>query len=95
MLDWHYQYVIYDEGGPFLIRQHASALLNAIYSGTTVDAVPILGEKIAMCSCKWFYEATKLGITEVFIVCKTFLFIHFGGGDFAVNNIITKITTDE
>ncbi|XP_073843572.1 RNA polymerase II-associated protein 1 [Musca autumnalis] len=67
MLDWHYNHVTYEEGGPFLIRQHAAALLATIASinspvGSEVTA--LLGDILHDCSCNWFHKATRFGVKE-------------------------------
>lgn len=65
LLGWHYQHVIYGEGGPMLIRQHAAALLNAIGSSrVTLDVKSSLEGLFLMCCCKWFHEAGKEDIKE-------------------------------
>ncbi|XP_011296625.2 RNA polymerase II-associated protein 1 [Musca domestica] len=67
MLDWHYNHVTYEEGGPFLIRQHAAALLATIASingpvGCEVTA--LLGDILHDCSCNWFHKAMRFGVKE-------------------------------
>ncbi|XP_065360117.1 RNA polymerase II-associated protein 1 [Calliphora vicina] len=67
MLDWHYNHVIYEEGGPFLIRQHAASLLTTISSinspvGSEVTA--LLGDILHDCCCNWFYKAMRNGVKE-------------------------------
>ncbi|KAM7358732.1 RNA polymerase II-associated protein 1 [Cochliomyia hominivorax] len=67
MLDWHYNHVIYEEGGPFLIRQHAASLLTTISSinspvGSEVTA--LLGDILHDCCCNWFYKAKRYGVKE-------------------------------
>lgn len=68
MLDWHYNHVIYEEGGPFLIRQHAASLLSTISSingaaGSEVAA--LVGDTLHDCCCNWFYKAMRNGVKEV------------------------------
>ncbi|XP_023294123.2 RNA polymerase II-associated protein 1 [Lucilia cuprina] len=67
MIDWHYNHVIYEEGGPFLIRQHAASLLTTISSisspvGSEVTA--LLGDILHDCCCNWFYKAMRNGVKE-------------------------------
>lgn len=68
MLDWHYNHVTYEEGGPFLIRQHAAAVLAAISSiGSPVgsEVTVLLGDILHDCCCNWFHKATRFGVKEV------------------------------
>ncbi|XP_061386272.1 RNA polymerase II-associated protein 1 [Musca vetustissima] len=67
MLDWHYNHVTYEEGGPFLIRQHAAALMTTIASinspvGSEVTA--LLGDILHDCCCNWFHKANRYGVKE-------------------------------
>ncbi|XP_037939510.1 uncharacterized protein LOC119672520 [Teleopsis dalmanni] len=65
MLHWHFNHVTYEEGGSFLIRQHATALLATITSGpSNQEAHDVLSETLLNCCCKWFHRATIHGIKE-------------------------------
>ncbi|XP_055842449.1 RNA polymerase II-associated protein 1 [Episyrphus balteatus] len=65
MLEWHYHNVVYEGGGPYLIRQHAAALLCAISSGPNgFEVSSLLGSSLVDCCCNWFHKATKFGIEE-------------------------------
>ncbi|XP_041761157.1 RNA polymerase II-associated protein 1 [Anopheles merus] len=70
LLQWHYQHLIFDESGPFIIRQHAVALLALIGPGLQRDAVcsrgdaSSLGEKLFACCSKWFTAAERNGANE-------------------------------
>uniref|UniRef100_A0A182PGT8 RNA polymerase II-associated protein 1 n=1 Tax=Anopheles epiroticus TaxID=199890 RepID=A0A182PGT8_9DIPT len=76
LLEWHYQHLIFNESGPYIIRQHAIALLALIGPGlqrTAEDAVAAaaaaaahrpLGEKLLACCSKWFTEAERTGANE-------------------------------
>lgn len=68
MLEWHYNHVVYEEGGPFLIRQHAASLLETISSinspvGSEITA--LLADILHDCCCNWFYKAMRFGVKEV------------------------------
>ncbi|XP_055910771.1 RNA polymerase II-associated protein 1 [Eupeodes corollae] len=65
MLEWHYHHVVYERGGPYLIRQHAAALLCAISSGPNgYEVSSVLGSSLVDCSSNWFHKATKCGVEE-------------------------------
>ncbi|XP_013115843.2 RNA polymerase II-associated protein 1 isoform X1 [Stomoxys calcitrans] len=67
MLDWHFNHVIYEEGGPFLIRQHAAAVLATIASISSPvgsEVTTLLGDILHDCSCNWFHKATRFGVKE-------------------------------
>ncbi|XP_055384358.1 RNA polymerase II-associated protein 1 [Condylostylus longicornis] len=64
MLEWHYQHAQYEAEGPFLIRQHASALLAAVMSRPSYEAKDSLTDIIVMCCSKWFYTAKQSGIKD-------------------------------
>uniref|UniRef100_A0A182N5V9 RPAP1/MINIYO-like TPR repeats domain-containing protein n=1 Tax=Anopheles dirus TaxID=7168 RepID=A0A182N5V9_9DIPT len=74
LLEWHYQHLIFDEDGPFIIRQHAVALLALIGPGLQRDpgAAPAssplqrqLVDKLFVCFSKWFTAAERNGANEV------------------------------
>ncbi|XP_053660448.1 RNA polymerase II-associated protein 1 [Anopheles marshallii] len=71
LVEWHYQHLIFAEDGPFIIRQHAVALLALIGSGLQQDAdaascgaASALCEKLFACSSKWFTVAERSGANE-------------------------------
>uniref|UniRef100_A0A182VWJ8 RNA polymerase II-associated protein 1 n=1 Tax=Anopheles minimus TaxID=112268 RepID=A0A182VWJ8_9DIPT len=77
LLEWHYQHLIFTEDGPFIIRQHAVALLALIGAGLQqqqqqqqdADAASscgasALGEKLFACCSKWFTAAERNGANE-------------------------------
>uniref|UniRef100_A0A182MCV1 RPAP1/MINIYO-like TPR repeats domain-containing protein n=1 Tax=Anopheles culicifacies TaxID=139723 RepID=A0A182MCV1_9DIPT len=71
LLEWHYQHLIFAEDGPFIIRQHAVALLALIGAGLQQDAdaasscgASALGEKLLVCCSKWFTAAERNGANE-------------------------------
>ncbi|XP_067646737.1 RNA polymerase II-associated protein 1 [Eurosta solidaginis] len=65
MLQWHYNYLKFEVGGPYLIRQHASALLMAIScEPSNAKSTPVSNEILNKCCCAWFYRATRSDITE-------------------------------
>lgn len=65
MLQWHCNYLKFEMGSPYLLRQHASALLMAISSGP-YSAKPnrMLSETLNKCCSAWFYRATRSDVTE-------------------------------
>ncbi|XP_058447793.1 RNA polymerase II-associated protein 1 [Malaya genurostris] len=72
LIEWHYQHLSMDEGGPFIIRQHAASLLALIdcdYLQAAAAAVaagftPQNCDRLFACFCKWFNAATKHGLEE-------------------------------
>ncbi|XP_053953589.1 RNA polymerase II-associated protein 1 isoform X1 [Anastrepha ludens] len=65
MLQWHCNYLKFEVGGPYLIRQHASALLMAISSEPcSAKSNRILSEMLNKCCCAWYYRATRSDVTE-------------------------------
>ncbi|XP_052891202.1 RNA polymerase II-associated protein 1 [Anopheles moucheti] len=71
LLEWHYQHLIFAVDGPFIIRQHAVALLALIGPGLQQDAdaascgaASALCEKLFACSSKWFTVAERSGANE-------------------------------
>uniref|UniRef100_A0A1A9ZVS9 RNA polymerase II-associated protein 1 N-terminal domain-containing protein n=1 Tax=Glossina pallidipes TaxID=7398 RepID=A0A1A9ZVS9_GLOPL len=67
MLEWHFNHLIYEEGGPYLIRQHAAAIFMCIASTTGPvgrEAITLLTDVLHDCSCKWFHTATRVGMME-------------------------------
>ncbi|KAL9929060.1 RNA polymerase II-associated protein 1 [Glossina fuscipes fuscipes] len=67
MLEWHYNHLIYEEGGPYLIRQHAAAIFVCVASITGPvgrEAISSLIDVLHDCSCKWFHTAIRAGVLE-------------------------------
>ncbi|XP_053670534.1 uncharacterized protein LOC128720859 [Anopheles nili] len=74
LLEWHYQHLIFAEDGPFIIRQHAVALLALIGHGLQRDATAPGGaaaqlqhqlcDKLFACFSKWFTAAQRDGANE-------------------------------
>ncbi|XP_075159496.1 RNA polymerase II-associated protein 1 [Haematobia irritans] len=67
MLDWHYNHLIYEKGGPFLIRQHAAAVfatISSISSPVGFEITSLLGDILHDCACNWYYKATRVGVKE-------------------------------
>uniref|UniRef100_A0A182QYA5 RNA polymerase II-associated protein 1 C-terminal domain-containing protein n=1 Tax=Anopheles farauti TaxID=69004 RepID=A0A182QYA5_9DIPT len=78
LLEWHYQHLIFDEDGPFIIRQHAVALLALIGPGLQREIAAAGGpgggapnalhrqlvEKLFACFSKWFTAAERNGANE-------------------------------
>ncbi|XP_036338126.1 RNA polymerase II-associated protein 1 [Rhagoletis pomonella] len=65
LLQWHCNYLKFEVGSPYLIRQHASALLMAISSEPcSAKSNHILSETLNKCCCAWFYRATRSDVTE-------------------------------
>uniref|UniRef100_A0A1A9WBV2 RNA polymerase II-associated protein 1 C-terminal domain-containing protein n=1 Tax=Glossina brevipalpis TaxID=37001 RepID=A0A1A9WBV2_9MUSC len=67
MLEWHYNHLIYEEGGPYLLRQHAAAILMCITSTSgpsSRETLPLLADILNDCCCKWFHAATRSGVKE-------------------------------
>ncbi|XP_058822608.1 uncharacterized protein LOC131684081 isoform X1 [Topomyia yanbarensis] len=67
LIEWHYQHLSMDEGGPFIIRQHVTALLALIdYDHLQVanGFTPHNCDRLFACFCKWFNAATKYGVEE-------------------------------
>lgn len=66
MLQWHSNYLKFEVGSPYLLRQHASALLMAISSEPcSAKTNRVLSELLSKCCCAWFYRATRNEVTEV------------------------------
>ncbi|CAD7002728.1 unnamed protein product [Ceratitis capitata] len=65
MLQWHSNYLKFEVGSPYLLRQHASALLMAISSEPcSAKTNRVLSELLSKCCCAWFYRATRNEVTE-------------------------------
>ncbi|XP_058056208.1 uncharacterized protein LOC131207605 [Anopheles bellator] len=78
LLEWHYQHLIFDESGAFVIRQHGVSLLALIGSGLQREAFSAIGpnqatvrarhqklcEKLFHCFSKWFTVALRSGANE-------------------------------
>ncbi|XP_035773853.1 RNA polymerase II-associated protein 1-like [Anopheles albimanus] len=79
LIEWHYQYLVFDENGPFIFRQHGVALLALIGPGlqrdSTSSADPAqlanvrtrhqqLCDKLFACFSKWFSVALRTGANE-------------------------------
>ncbi|XP_050335533.1 RNA polymerase II-associated protein 1 [Bactrocera neohumeralis] len=65
MLQWHCNYLKFELGGPYLLRQHASALLMAIGSEPcSAKSNHMLSEMLNKCCSAWFYRATRNDVTE-------------------------------
>lgn len=64
MLEWHYQNLIFEQNGSFIIRQHAAAVLNLLCCGKTSTCYPLFFDIIEICLCKWFNTATLHGAPE-------------------------------
>ncbi|XP_050083834.1 RNA polymerase II-associated protein 1 isoform X2 [Anopheles aquasalis] len=79
LIEWHYQYLVFDESGPFIFRQHGVALLALIGPGlqrdSTSSADPAqlsnertrhrqLCDKLFACFSKWFTVALRTGANE-------------------------------
>ncbi|XP_052863796.1 RNA polymerase II-associated protein 1 [Anopheles cruzii] len=78
LLEWHYQHLIFDESGAFVIRQHGVSLLALIGSGLQREAFSTTGtnldivrarhqqlcEKLFHCFSKWFTVALRSGANE-------------------------------
>lgn len=88
MLEWHGNHLTYEEGGQFLIRQHASALLatvSSISSPVGAEVEVMLADVLHDCCCNWFYKATRFGVKEVgnhwsLYVCNCFTCFNLGRG---------------
>ncbi|XP_055640241.1 RNA polymerase II-associated protein 1 [Toxorhynchites rutilus septentrionalis] len=78
LLEWHYQHLVLEESGPFIIRQHCAALLTLIgYEHLEASAevaasaspnvtvfTPQNCDRLFACFCKWFNAAAKYGVNE-------------------------------
>lgn len=69
LLEWHYQHLVLDENGPFIIRQHCASLL-ALIGYDRVQHVangfsPQNWDRLFACFSKWFNTAAKYGVNEV------------------------------
>ncbi|EAT42274.1 AAEL006184-PA [Aedes aegypti] len=68
LLEWHYQHLVLDENGPFIIRQHCASLL-ALIGYDRVQHVangfsPQNWDRLFACFSKWFNTAAKYGVNE-------------------------------
>ncbi|XP_063709382.1 RNA polymerase II-associated protein 1 [Culicoides brevitarsis] len=64
MLEWHYQHLIFEENGPFIIRQHATAALNLLLCGDVTHCYPLFVDIFELSLCKWFNAASRTGLNE-------------------------------
>lgn len=64
MLEWHYQNLVFEEHGPFIIKQHAAAVLNLLLCGDISSCYPIFVDILEISLCKWFNAATRNGLQE-------------------------------
>lgn len=64
MLEWHYQNLVFDENGPFIIKQHATSTLNVLLCGDIRHCYPIFVDILEISLCKWFNAATRNGLYE-------------------------------
>ncbi|XP_018801477.1 PREDICTED: RNA polymerase II-associated protein 1 [Bactrocera latifrons] len=65
MLQWHCNYLKFELGGPYLLRQHASALLMAISSEPcNAKSNHMLSEMLNKCCSAWIYRATRSDVGE-------------------------------
>ncbi len=65
LLEWHYQFLNYDQENHFIIRQHAASLIYLLSVGNMVIVFPQFSEIFKMCLCKWFTMASRSGTNEV------------------------------
>lgn len=69
LLEWHYQHLVLDENGPFIIRQHCASLLALIgYDRVQHVATGFTSQnwdRLFACFSKWFNTAAKYGVNEV------------------------------
>uniref|UniRef100_A0A336LQ73 CSON010710 protein n=1 Tax=Culicoides sonorensis TaxID=179676 RepID=A0A336LQ73_CULSO len=64
MLEWHYQNLVFEENGPFIVKQHASAVLNLLLCGEISCCYPIFVDILEISLCKWFNSAARNGLQE-------------------------------
>ncbi|XP_062565677.1 RNA polymerase II-associated protein 1 [Armigeres subalbatus] len=68
LLEWHYQHLVLDENGPFIIRQHCASLLALIGYDRVQHVAPVFSphswDRLFACFSKWFNAATKHGVNE-------------------------------
>ncbi|KXJ72313.1 hypothetical protein RP20_CCG018386 [Aedes albopictus] len=68
LLEWHYQHLVLDENGPFIIRQHCASLLALIgYDRVQHVATGFTSQnwdRLFACFSKWFNTAAKYGVNE-------------------------------
>lgn len=89
LLEWHFESVDFQAENHFIIRQHASALLQLLDCGNRVVTFPIFAESFIRCCCKWFAMATRGGAKEFSqkLLLSTaldvsFTFVSFASGFF-------------
>uniref|UniRef100_A0A336LKS0 CSON010847 protein n=1 Tax=Culicoides sonorensis TaxID=179676 RepID=A0A336LKS0_CULSO len=64
MLEWHYQNLVFEENGPFIVKQHASAVLNLLLCSEISCCYPIFVDILEISLCKWFNSAVRNGLQE-------------------------------
>ncbi|XP_065077576.1 RNA polymerase II-associated protein 1 [Ochlerotatus camptorhynchus] len=68
LLEWHYQHLVLDENGPFIIRQHCASLLALIGYDRVQHVATVFSpqnwDRLFACFSKWFNGATKYGVNE-------------------------------
>lgn len=64
MLEWHYQNLVFKEQGPFIIKQHAAAVLNLLLCGDMSCCYPLFVDIFEISLCKWFNSAARNGLPE-------------------------------
>lgn len=64
LLEWHYQFLSFDQENHFVIRQHVSSLLYLISCGNNIVTYSIFSELVQMCMSKWFTMASKGELNE-------------------------------
>jgi RNA polymerase II-associated protein 1 len=64
LLEWHYQFLDFHANNHFIIRMHASAILNLLTCSNLVLYATVLLEIVKMSCSKWFYMASRENVTE-------------------------------
>ncbi|XP_055540548.1 RNA polymerase II-associated protein 1 [Wyeomyia smithii] len=67
LLEWHFQHLTMEESGPYIIRQHAAALLALIgydHLQAAAELTPQNCDRLFACFSKWFNAAIKHGAAE-------------------------------
>lgn len=66
LLDWHYNFVKFDQlGGHSIIRQHASALIALIGCKPFSCGANGFTDRLNQCISKWFYTAAQQIVQDV------------------------------